>query len=265
MSRDREWNAKLYLDIPLQDTSKPPRRHELFDLYLSQSPQGLAIYIHGGGWHQGTSDRPSGYRSMLAAGLSVASIQYRYSDDGTLDEIVQDVERAISGAIETHREYAGRPVPALVWGISAGGHLAITWAQHFPHEHLNVRAIASWCGPSDLVSLDRLEGVKPHCTEDVTTAMSKLKAREADPDATLRRWSPIESAARSALPHFFVHGDDDGLVPIHHSIRMHEALLAEGVESELFVVPGGSHAMPPHDWEGIQRTISFFRKYTKDG
>jgi dipeptidyl aminopeptidase/acylaminoacyl peptidase len=40
-----------------------------------------------------------------------------------------------------------------------------------------------------------------------------------------------------------VHGDKDMIVPIEHAKNLHKKLEVLGVESELVVIPGGTHSV----------------------
>ena len=53
---------------------------QVVDFYKAESdkPTPLVFYIHGGGWMGGDKSKVSGVKDYLAAGISVASINYRY-------------------------------------------------------------------------------------------------------------------------------------------------------------------------------------------
>ncbi|MEI9893335.1 MAG: alpha/beta hydrolase [Chthoniobacter sp.] len=54
---------------------------QVLDFYKAESdkPTPLLFFIHGGGWVAGDKMNPGGLRTCLAAGISVVSINYRYS------------------------------------------------------------------------------------------------------------------------------------------------------------------------------------------
>lgn len=264
------WQATITADIPV------PGRTTSYDLYVPERPWALVVYAHGGGWEAGDTDRPPGFRSLLAAGLAVAAVTYRYSDTASIDGMVDDIRAAAGAAREAMTQLTGEALPWLLWGISAGAHLVLLLAARTV-EGENPAAVCSWCGPTDLPSLAALDGVKDHCRADIVRIVNKLVGVDAItpevrvPGAStalsephtysrLLAWSPLTHVRSGLPPHLMIHGSDDGLVPPHHSRRMHEALLDAGVTSEYFEVPGGSHAMPPSHWEGTDRMIAFFRR-----
>jgi acetyl esterase/lipase len=96
--------------------------------YPAESPgELLAIYIHGGFWRARIDLSHSGHpcAAIAAAGHLSASIEYRRAGEegggwpGTLDDI--------RSAIRFVRQERG-PMPTVVLGHSAGGHLALCMA-----------------------------------------------------------------------------------------------------------------------------------------
>lgn len=112
----------------------------------SATPTSLAVFIHGGGFQSGSKDSVHQNRtvipSLLAAGVSVASISYRYAyrdpdaaleapvpnDEGTihdvngtrLDYILRDCARAIQFLRYRAAEWNIDPTRIGAWGGSAG-------------------------------------------------------------------------------------------------------------------------------------------------
>lgn len=253
------WKAVLTGDLPVDATSGGhPRRWEVYDLYEPEDPWGLVVYIHGGGWETGDKHRPPGFQSLLAAGLAIVAVSYRYSDEANVDGMIGDIVAAAMAGQNSLQAAGGSQLPVFLWGISAGGHLALLMAGGAAGMRMP-DAVCSWCGPSDLPSLMRFEDVKEHCKADITKAVDKLAGTSGDKMQSLAQWSPITHVREGLPPHLFIHGDDDGLVPPLHSSRMHERLLDLGVASEYFEVAGMSHAMPPGHWEGTDRMIALFR------
>ena len=89
---------RLKYELPLkpdENVSYGPHRMQVIYFWraTSDKPTPLLVYIHGGGWSGG--DR-SVVRSMLqpalAAGISVASVEYRTIKDSTADGVVPPVK-----------------------------------------------------------------------------------------------------------------------------------------------------------------------------
>jgi len=76
-------------------------KHErqVFDIWLAESsnPTPLAVYIHGGGFKAGSKEKlkPDNLSQLLKAGISVASINYRYLTIAPLPAAHHDARRAL--------------------------------------------------------------------------------------------------------------------------------------------------------------------------
>jgi acetyl esterase/lipase len=87
-------------------------------------PRPLLIYIHGGGWTSGDKTQIFGrvdITNWLAKGVSVASVDYRYSTDAILPAPVQDAARAIQFLRYKAKELNIDPAHIALQGGSAGG------------------------------------------------------------------------------------------------------------------------------------------------
>jgi acetyl esterase/lipase len=167
----------------------------------------------------------------------------------------------------------------FLWGISAGGHLVTLLAHRLNDPEVVSAASAEagrnpgagsparstdpipaplgvvpWCGVFDLERYATLAGVGDENRAIVTEIEQKLTGGSREERVGL---SPASYAGADSPPHLFVHGEDDTLVPPDQSRLMHEALTAAGIRSELMLIPGRGHAMPPDDSPEIHRTIDF--------
>ncbi len=126
----------------------------------------------------------------------------------------------------------------MVWGDSAGGHLASLLALGEP----GPAGAVIWYGPSDLTTR------RGHFTpEDPATPEARLLG--AAPAAVPERAeaaSPLAQVASGAPPFLLAHGDADTLVDHSHSASLAAALQRAGAGAELWTVPGAGHA-----WGGL--------------
>lgn len=261
----REWTCLFTADIPVK--SVPVKTGETknlsFDLYIplhTEKPP-LLIYLHGGGWHSGHNDRPPAYRSILKRGFALASLQYRFSTEASWREMLEDTQDGITASRHYASEKGCDQENWFLWGISAGGHLASLTAHRSAGGISAPRAVAAWCGVFDLPAYASLEGIHPQNRDTVSRILNDLSGGNQQ---ELRDLSPVFYAGPNSVPHFFVHGAEDGLVPPEQSRIMHRKLTDLGVKSGLKEVSGREHAMPPEDSEEIHDTLDFLSRVLKE-
>lgn len=97
----------------------------VFDIWLAESkkPTPLAIYIHGGGFRAGSKEKLSQdvLKQLLKAGISVASINYRYlSIDTPLPTSHHDAKRALQFMRSKAKEWNLDKSRVAAFGGSAG-------------------------------------------------------------------------------------------------------------------------------------------------
>jgi acetyl esterase/lipase len=77
-------------------------KHErqVLDFYQAKSdkPTPMVLFIHGGGWRNGDKNGVGDVKPYLDAGISVASINYRYTQNGVEDKVVPPVQAPLGDA-----------------------------------------------------------------------------------------------------------------------------------------------------------------------
>ena len=102
----------------------------VFDIWLAESdkPTPLAIYIHGGGFRAGSKEKLSQdvLKQLLKAGISVASINYRYlSIDTPLPTSHHDARRALQFMRSKSKEWNLDKSRVAAFGGSAGAQICM--------------------------------------------------------------------------------------------------------------------------------------------
>ena len=102
----------------------------VFDIWLAESdkPTPLAIYIHGGGFRAGSKEKLSQdvLKKLLKAGISVASINYRYlSIDTPLPTSHHDARRALQFMRSKSKEWNLDKSRVAAFGGSAGAQICM--------------------------------------------------------------------------------------------------------------------------------------------
>ena len=240
------------------------------DLYLPRNltePSPTLVYIHGGGWVQGSKE-VSTLRLLpyLEMGWSVVNVEYRLAHTSLAPAAVEDCLCALRWIIRNAEEYNLDPNKIVVSGNSAGGHLSLTTGmlpasagldrQCPGDEELKVAAIVNWYGITDVGDL--LEG--PNIRRWAVAWMGSMDDRQE----IARRVSPLNYVRPGLPPVLTIHGDADPLVPYSHAVQLHQALTEAGVPNQLLTIPGGKHG-------GFTRTeilkayttiLEFLKKYS---
>jgi len=206
------------------------------------------LYLHGGGWVAGHR-RLSHFllHRFAAAGWTTFAASYRLAPRFPLPAALEDAKAAVGFIRQFGSQLgaqAGRPV---VWGESAGGHLAALlaltageprWQPGFEEVDTFVRGALLFYPVSDL--LGTLEGDHPGLKlllERWAVRRPVAKHREL-----YRALDPMSCDVRDAPPTLLVHGTTDSMVPIAASRRFTQRLLDVGADARLLEVPGMPHA-----------------------
>ncbi|GHF35516.1 acetyl esterase [Amycolatopsis bartoniae] len=100
-------------------------------LVPGDSPAGVVVYYHGGGWVIGDIDQFDTLGKVLAdrTGCAVVLVNYRKAPEHPYPAAVEDAWQALNWAHDNLASTAGRTLPLIVAGDSAGGNLAAVMAQ----------------------------------------------------------------------------------------------------------------------------------------
>jgi acetyl esterase/lipase len=231
------------------------------DLYLPQTGAAcpVIVWIHGGGWMSGSKALQAGavqnVLRQVPRGFALASIDYRLSDVATFPAQLHDVKGAIRWLRANAQTYRLDPSRIVLWGTSAGGHLAALAGTTGTEGSLEgtvgppgssqVQGVIDCYGPTALQLMDQqLRCGSRHDAPD--SAESKflgctngLQSVECNTPARLA--NPITWIS-NATPSFLVgHGTADCTVPIGQSELLVAALRDAGVPVGFHERDGGAH------------------------
>ena len=267
----------------------------LLDLYVPRPgvASGAAIvYLHGGGWAIGSRRRfgrsfaswsPTPLDLLAQSGFVVATVDYRLSGEARFPAQLHDVKAAIRWVRANAPRLGVAPPRVLVWGESAGGHLAVLAGLTCKRvgaagmegevgqnlgESSAVCGVIDWYGPMNLLSLSAQH--RPDSDkrpDDAGSWESSLVGASLQTDpARTRAASPISYVHAAAPPIQIHHGTDDTQVPFAQSVEFVDALRHAGGAAELIVVEGSDHF-----WTGapdlgaiFDASLAFARQVTVD-
>jgi len=211
----------------------------------------VLVWIHGGAWKAG-SRSPCPLAFMVKDGFAAVSIEYRFIDQAAFPAQLHDCKGAIRWIKANADRFNFDPERIAVFGASAGGHLAALLGTTAEVKDLEgdvggnlsysskVQAICAFYPPTDLDRLITNPASRTSPDSDIGKLLGALL--ESNPDKAMRA-NPITYITPNDTPFYILHGDKDRVVPLEQSVLLHEALLKNGVESNLFVVRDRGHGI----------------------
>lgn len=275
---DRQLPGKKAPPVPPgvvahRDLSYVEAGHERqkLDLYLperSEKPLPVLLWIHGGGWRNGSKDMcPPLRQGFIGKGYAVASLGYRLSGDAIFPAQIEDVKAAVRWLRANAGRYKLDAKRFAAWGSSAGGHLVallgVTGEVGDFDKGANldqssrVQAVVDYYGPADFMRFVNTPGYESHRTRNSPENLLVGGIISEQPELAARV-SPVTYVTPEDPPYFIVHGDADPTVPINQSESLHAALRKAKVESTLVVIPGGRHGGPEFSAPDLLQRIEAF-------
>ena len=205
------------------------------DLYLPQKSglRPVVIVIHGGGWaNRSREDMTNISEELAQQGYAVMNLDYRFAPKFTFPAQLDDLQQARSWLTANADFYQLDLNRVNAWGYSSEAHLAALLgsldsppagtdqAQQLPR----LRAVVAGGIPADL----REYAESPIVTRFMGGTRDEMPERYAEA-------SPLYHVSADDPPVFLYHGKLDFLVEVDQSINYYDALLASGVESELYL------------------------------
>jgi acetyl esterase/lipase len=249
-------------------------------------PPALVVWIHGGAWLFGdrrylpeTLHPNQLFDESLAAGLAIASIDYRHSNEARFPAQLHDAKAAIR-YLRAHSEELGIDAGRIgVWGESAGGHLAALVGLTGNRPELEgdlgvvgpssaVDVVVDWYGPSDLAAM-QAKSPPPEIAAMLPPELLFPEGVlvEGVDEATRVAASPVNNVGPDAPPFLLVHGTGDQVVPYAQSELLAQALTAAGVPVRLVPVEGADHIFDgyPHVDGVVRLSVEFLANALRKG
>lgn len=220
------------------------------DLYVPKEIKGsvpVIVFVHGGGWKNGS--KSSGKRGawIVPHGFAIASISYRLTDVGQWPDQINDCYAAVRWVRKHASEYGLDGERIGCWGTSAGAHLAaLVGTRPYPGKETTssrVQATADWFGPSELLTMPPNNVGNGRTEEDVASSNGAklLGATVKDVPKLAKDASALDNVSEDDSPFLIMHGTADPGVPISQSEKLHAALTKAGVPSTFVALEGAKH------------------------
>jgi acetyl esterase/lipase len=241
---NRDLTYATYVD---SNSVVQPLKLDIYRPVGATAPLPLVIWVHGGGWKQGSKNGSSEQLMLVDRGYAVASIDFRPTTVAPFPANIQDCKAAIRWLRANAATYNLDPARFGVWGASSGGHL-VSLLGATGHTNVfdvgenlgvssQVQAVCDWFGPTDILVFVTEE---PPATNTVEMLLGGPVAEHLDlaAQATPQTYFTTNLAFP---PYLIMHGELDGTISPHQSELLRDALAAIGSDHTFYIVPGGGH------------------------
>lgn len=210
------------------------------------------LFLHGGAWRDGRRDMPNPVTWQFAEqGYAAFQCDYRLSQEAVFPAQLYDVRAALRWIKSNADSWNIDPDKIGIWGMSAGGHLALLTAYSSgEYEEKNVdpvrvNAVGAIFPTTDILQVYRYRLAQKDVRSDlVGIASPEYQLLGGDPEK-LRDMAKIASptffVSKDDPPTWLVHGYNDDVVPIEQSRNLLSLLTQYKVRSQLVVLSSLRH------------------------
>lgn len=211
--------------------SEPRQKLDLCRPSHGQAPYPVIVFLYGGSWYWGSRDQ---YRfvgeAMARRGIMTAVADYRLHPEVSFPAFVEDGAAAVAWVKRQAADHGGDPASITLLGHSAGAHTGALLAldhRYLAAHGLSHRAIARFVGLSGpyAVRLSDYDSVRA------------VFEQWPDQDATI----PLTFTRPDASPMLLMHGMKDRLVYPLNTLRLAEAISAQGGQVAVDLMRGLGH------------------------
>lgn len=229
--------------------------HQLkLDLYVpeaSSAPK-LVVWIHGGGWRQGSRKNPR-IKWVTDHGFALASISYRFTPEHTFPAQIHDCKAAIRWLRAHSEEYGYDATKIAVAGSSAGGQLALLLGTSADVKELEgelgdhsekssrVDAVIDYFGPSDFPLRQTTNPERALTTKSGSFALlDGVKDGRVNPEKE-KDASPVTWVSKDDPPLLIIHGKADDVVLVVQAERMADVYKQASLDVTMLLHPTAKH------------------------
>lgn len=204
---------------------------QTMDVYLPSgrtSTTPVLFLIHGGSWVAGDKkDMADLANYFFSKGFAIVNLNYRLANDSiNHQQINSDIDSAINFIHLHYTDYYISPNKFVLFGHSAGAHLALLKAYKNNNSHL-IKAVVSLAGPTKLSNpfysySNILAGI-----ESYTGSTYNLSPE------IYNEHSPLLNVNVNSIPTYIIHGTNDLYVDIQDSRELINKLNLSHVKNRL--------------------------------
>jgi arylformamidase len=239
------YEQRVQLGIPY---AEPKNERRMLDVYSPSEGKNhpVVVWIHGGGWRQGDKslvhNKP---KAFVDKGFVLVSINYRFVPNATVNQIAEDVAKAIRWTHDHAKEFGGDPNTIIVSGHSAGAQLAAlvcTDDRYLKAEMLPLSIIKA-CVPVDGDTYD-----VPLQIKTVEDKRANSYRETFGDEASQKNLSSVTHVAKGKnIPPFLILHVADHPETKAQSERLVKVLQESGISAKAYPAEGKNHTTINND------------------
>src|SRR5215831_13886002 len=204
------------------------------------------VHLFGGGFFVG--DKNAGYiindaKALGARGYTNISANYRLQQESKWPAQIHDTKAAIRWTRANAEKLGVDANRIVIAGYSAGGMLSLMAAGTAGHKEFEGEG-----GNANVSSdVNACIGVYPLASAQIAGGLFE----QATPE-NIAAASPTSYITKSFAPTIFIHGTNDGTVPVQSSIDFFTKLHALGVPTTMTLIQGADHAFDNSAFDAIE-------------
>lgn len=228
--------------------AEPKNERQTLDVHAPTAGKDLpvVVWIHGGGWRRGDKgDVHHKPKAFIDKGFVLVSINYRFVPNVKVNQIAEDVAKAIRWTHDHAKEYGGDPKRIIVMGHSAGAQLAAlacTDDRYLKAEKLPLSIIKA-CVPVDGDTYDVPLQIKT--VEDKRAKSYRMTFGDEESQKNLS--SVTHVAKGKNIPPFLILHVADHPETKAQSQRLVKALQDAGISAKAYPAAGKNHTTINND------------------
>ena len=265
------WKKATTLPPTFANLVYGPDTRNVLDIYLPQGagPHPFVLEIHGGAFKLGDKTANPVQTEILAAGIAIVRINYRFSSAAIWPAQGDDCLSAVAFLREKGAEYGLDPARMAIWGQSAGGFLAASTAISLAESGAPAQGLVDFYGPMDFSTMDAdmaalgLTAAMGQTSVPGSPESDLLGYDVATDPAAARAMGPVGrlDGKALALPLLFArHGDGDNFVASTQTQRLVDAWRASDPNAQIdfALVVGAGHGTSEFNAAGVVGPLTGF-------
>ncbi|MCF3108071.1 alpha/beta hydrolase [Niabella sp. CC-SYL272] len=203
-------------------------------------------------------------RGLNRAGITAFIVKYRLPHDAIMVDKstgpLQDAQAALQLVRKRAVEWELNPGKIGLMGLSAGGHLASMAATQLNRVLISNNAQIN-------LRPDFLALLYPVIVYDpaIPRTRENLIGKHPSPEL-LKLYSTDQHVSAKTPPTFLVHAADDDVIPVKNTLAFFNALLRQGVKTEMHILQSGGHGFALTDLNSGDQWFRQFKSWlTENG